>query len=346
MNEEFLNKLPKTNICRINPDIIPKIEELRKDKNNTIEKIGEILKIKPYDIGIAIHAGVLDHQKMHTKYRSYNELTEDEKREIKHLYKNEKWFVKEISKKFWISSATVRRVRSESGIKSNFLVEFSEEQENEIVSLYEKGYGSRGIAIKLNVKYPDSIIRVLKKHNVEFRTQADQNKIIGKRKRVYPEFSDYKTTIRQLTELVVKLFPDEVENSKLLKENKNILKRGDRYSIDHIYSLTDAVKLYEKSCRNEILWNVCHPANLRIITCKENSSKNFKSLYTYKELKHKIWSWDLRFREKFGFDDGFWDTMLAVNPWKPGQTIYNRFEKMFDIKRIWGYTPGDLIKWV
>lgn len=319
--------------------------ELLRSQRVSLEKIAENLHIKKYDIELAIKNGFIKKEKNHTNFRLYQDLTDIEKVEIKKLYK-EGYFVRQISEKFNISSATVRMVRAEDNIKSNFLVEFNPEQQEKILELYEDGIGIRGIADRLCLKQPDPIKRFLKSKNIKLRTKKEQNIFIGERGRVPLDCKDYVKTIRELTEIVKKLFPFQIENHQKLKFNGKITDRKKKYAVDHIYSVFDASALYKKYGRFEILWCVCHPANLRVITASENSSKSKKSLISYKQLKQKIYAFDEDFNTKNNFVDGFWQTILATNPLQRGSKYFQDYERLLQIKRTWGYTERENIKWV
>jgi hypothetical protein len=72
--------------------------------------------------------------------------------------------------------------------------------------------------------------------------------------------------------------------------------RGE-FHLDHIYSIYESLKPGHKIPVN--IWEVCHPANLRMIPARENLRKNLHKAISSKELRRRITRWNESFMDPY-----------------------------------------------
>lgn len=312
-------------INTLDKNTIEKIIKLR-NKGFSIYKIESKLGIVRGLIERSVTKGLIPKIKNPTKFRLLKDLSKEEIEEIKKLYKKG-WLNREISKKFFVSIGTVRKIRFNAGIQSNFLRPVSEKQLKRIIKLYVRyKVGIAGIARMLGMS-SDTVTKCLRDHNIKFRDRKTQNRIIADRKigRMAVPKGYYDNTgfcandfIWDLTDLMWKCY-------------KNFEYRGYKRSLhlqlDHKFSRADAVKFYHKTKDDRILWMVSHPANFQLLSLKQNEEKAKTSSITLKQLKKDIIDWNNRYLRG---QDAFEYVMACFGFFGGPPTVFKRRHKNID----------------
>lgn len=233
-----------------NKDIISKI---LKDNNIEIRKLGSDTK----------------------KFKKDDEL------KIIQLYVKEEKSAEYISKIMNSSEFPILRILREYKIEIKpfqyyYTIKFSEEQKNEIVSLYNDDIIS---VLKIAEKFKVSsrvIDRIFKEKNVKIKSLAQI-----KTKLSDEEFEDYLNTVTEYQKYRAEV--NKITYKQNLKTLRNYEKRGNfLMHLDHMYSAKHG---FLNNISTEIIG---HISNLRMIPWKENLSKNCKSYITLEELEHRI----------------------------------------------------------
>jgi predicted DNA-binding protein YlxM (UPF0122 family) len=206
---------------------------------------------------------------------------EEHSQEVINLYQNG-WTINQISSKFGLKSrSAVRRVLQENKIEVYHSFIPTNENIKEIISLYVNDRLGINAIAKMYRSDSRTIIPILKSKGIKIRNQHEQNIEIGKRRQVgfrqdamaYNEFRNISTIMSHLLWKTYRYF--------ILPNNKKDLSI---YSLDHIFSVCSAYKLFLKVPDLLMLLFVNHPANLQMISKEINSSKNRKSWYKFSEL--------------------------------------------------------------
>ena len=111
-------------------------------------------------------------------------------------------------------------------------------------------------------------------------------------------------TIDQYREAVKKMTTSVMYNYGRLIDPEN--KRSLHYHVDHIFSVSDG---WSKLCKKQRMFVprkepiplriICHPANLQLLTLRQNVHKGRRSAYTMKELKAAIAKFESVYGEVF-----------------------------------------------
>ena len=311
-------------INTLDKNTIQKIINLRNNGLSIIQ-IEKKLGIVHGIIERSVTKGLIPKIKNSTKFRNIKDLSKKEIEEIKKLYKKG-WLNREISKKFFVSIGTIRKIRFEAGIQSNFLRIVSEKQKRKIIELYTKyKVGIIGIASMLKMS-PDTVFRCLSKENIKLRSKKEQNRIIADRKigkikapkGYYDIGFSANGFILYLTNLMWKCY-------------KNFEYKGCERSLhlqlDHKFSRADAIKFYNKTKDDRILWMVSHPANFQLLSLKQNEEKAKTSSITLKQLRKDIIAWNNKYLNGI---DAFEYVMNCFGVFTGKNTVFKRRHQNID----------------
>lgn len=215
-----------------------------------------------------------------TKFKLIKELTEIQIREIKReLVEGIKF--SDISEKYGISWGSIRKIRNTLNLSRTNMKIFTKGEESAIISYYSSGKGKRGIAKIFKVN-PSVIHRVLVNNNIKLRGVTLQNRIIGNKKAKNSIGNSFTKDVRSFTNFIWKKCYSSIENYGLKRNLKGFV-------LDHKHSIANLLKLAGRTGKIDILfWLCCHPANLEVISNKENSKKYTKNSITIAELKKRI----------------------------------------------------------
>lgn len=198
---------------------------------------------------------------------------EEHSKEIINMYQNG-WTIDQISHKFGLKSrSAVRRILRENNIKVFHSDKVTLDEIKEMKSLYCNGYGLSYIG-KIYNRDSRTVATILKSNNITLRSQQEQNAENGRRisagfrpgVMIYKSFRDICTTMGYLLWKMYRYY--------ILPNNRGDLSA---YSLDHIFSVYSAYKLFLKIPDLLMLLVVNHPANLQMVSREVNSTKNRKS---------------------------------------------------------------------
>jgi hypothetical protein len=190
--------------------------------------------------------------------------------------------------KYGVSRQTIRNALIKRGAELvGCRIDFDSTEKERIVASYKAGTGARAIAINLGVD-PSVIERIVRESGVRLRGVREDTalKQAAHYKRVVENYPTgrFNKDCRKLTELMYKNNIDALN-----PDGRKRGHRGDAFHLDHRYSINEAA-LEGGSVVN--IWEVCHPANLSIIRCRDNMKKGRKSEFSRVELIERINEWN------------------------------------------------------
>ena len=95
----------------------------------------------------------------------------------------------------------------------------------------------------------------------------------------------YRKDVKRITEIVYTRY-------KTLINPMGLKRTYWEYQLDHIYTVSDGFHNPSELDSPITLNEICHPANLQMLTRKDNSDKSSTSHHTLDELRYKIKEWD------------------------------------------------------
>jgi hypothetical protein len=228
--------------------------------------------------------------------------TEFEKEDFKRLHKLyvvDQLSIHDTAAKMKVKSNIIQRYVEQKGwVRKKSDMGFTKEQEDEIVRLYiEEGVVGKDIATKYKVHF-QTIYNLLEKRNVtRTKKEAHLKRGVYTRNNCINRFANYKH--RSFIEyhyatrrLLSSMWP--VISYTVDKEGLKLLNSG--YSVDHMISVYNAYHRYKKPLPLKV---VAHPANLRVVTAKENSDKGMKNCIRLKKLYENIEKYNLKYGDPF-----------------------------------------------
>ena len=200
------------------------------------------------------------------------------------------------------SRGPIKRILVENGISIEKKKEFSHFQQRRIVRSYKKGDTPQAIADEFGVDR-EVIMRVLKERKVKIRDQVEAGRLVSaqlwktKSQEEIEEYFRFRRLARKLTEHIYKAFKEHINPKDLTRGSSD-------FALDHRHSIWEAGFNPKKLYRSINIWEVCHPANLEMLTPSENSRKGKKSSLTRSELRKRIRQWNKEFSEPYFQLDG------------------------------------------
>jgi hypothetical protein len=180
------------------------------------------------------------------------------------------------------SRKPIRDILTRNGIPVTWSIDFDRATNTEVISLYQSGVGVRGISQKLGVD-PCVVKRNLESNGIVIRSQVEQNRIIALNKFVgnRSDRTDFAFMCRTLTRY-------NFRYNKYLINPKNVKLGKQGFEIDHMASIYSAYQYVRRTGRLDTIYLICHPANLQLISPRENARKNTTSWLSRFELFERV----------------------------------------------------------
>lgn len=166
---------------------------------------------------------------------------------------------------------------------------FTDEAVTHIVASYKNWLDIKWLAALYEVD-SSVIVRILRDNGIiviRWREQWEKTKAL---------YQTRTTDIRSLTTAVYNLYKDVINPEDLPRSN-------DMFHLDHIYSVW-STQYNPNNLKFPInIWEVCHPANLRLVCSEENRKKNRRSDFTADQLREEIKAWNEERGDPFFIQD-------------------------------------------
>lgn len=219
------------------------------------------------------------------------------------------------------SNGPVRRILKERNLFDNrHTYTFDPIFLHKVQKHYAKGEGISRIA-KLNNLDPSVVQRLLLSQGVVLRSPLEQNILLAEEKWKSNRtdlngYCLYKNDIRLLSDEMYKIYYPQINPSGLV--------RGTDFHLDHWYPI-DSVLRNPANLRNPInIWEVSHPANLRIIPASHNLKKRNSLEITAKRLRELVHAWNHKYYDPYYICNSPLTTRLL--------TYYGAYDGFFGIK--------------
>lgn len=179
----------------------------------------------------------------------------------------------------------------------------STKDENNILALYKEGYTISHISDRYNFLSRGPVKRILLKYGV--RVRPSESASIAYRRMIGTDSTGYMTPVnmdtvsRERFRSHVKVLTSFMLATYSKQINPKGLSFGTVNHLDHCYSIHQTFHNPAKLKNPINIWELCHPANLRVITAKENMTKHKKILFSAKELRRRIDVWNMTYWDPY-----------------------------------------------
>ena len=234
-------------------------------------------------------------------YRLQKELTDKKRLYVKQQYLAGS-SMKSISLALgFLGTRTVRKILNDFGITySPKASPISDETYSALADTIVNEYASGTSRNQLMLKYGNVAKSILRNRGIRIRgySEAKHYSYLPKRKRLTERgiSESFLLDVRRLTRAMYDLYKDQINPNGLLLGRQ-------LYHLDHVYSISQA-RHNPANLKNPInIWELCHPANLRVITSVHNLTKGAKIGCTAKQLRQRITAWNLEYFDPYWIND-------------------------------------------
>lgn len=199
------------------------------------------------------------------------------------------------------STGPIRKILVAAGLTTDNFFNPSQTQIRQIAARYEVGESAQSIARSFG-RDVGVIRRTLLEAGTTIREARIANGVSAayrQRRLPIPVYADIqKRTFtghaRRLTNLVYSEYLEVINPRRLVRGRSH-----DSWHVDHAYSVFFAYHNPGRLKNPVNIWELCHPANLRMVRTLANLHKSRRIEYTAKELRQQINEWNLKYGEPY-----------------------------------------------